>query len=109
MSATSYIYLIHFDQPFKHARHYIGSTNNVDERLDEHRSGRGSRLMAVVTAAGIPWRLARAWRGGRQLERQLKNHKNAARICPICTPGTKRAKHIPGFRAQRIAQELRVS
>lgn len=105
MSATSYIYLIHFDQPYKHARHYIGSTKSVDERIAEHRTNRGARLMAVVNSAGITWRLARAWRGGRQVERRLKTLGGAARLCPICTPGTRWGAFAPAFRARRIAKE----
>src|SRR5689334_19796208 len=89
---TRIVYLLHFDQPFKHARHYLGSAVKLDDRLEEHRRGTGSRLMAVVAAAGISWRLARTWRGGRQLERQLKNHGGATRMCPICTPTTRRAR-----------------
>jgi predicted GIY-YIG superfamily endonuclease len=89
---TRVVYLIHFDRPYKHARHYLGSAADLGARLDEHRRGAGSRLMAVISAAGIPWCLARTWRGGRQLERRLKNHGGATRMCPICTPTTRRAR-----------------
>ena len=91
MSATRFIYLIHFDQPFKHAKHYIGSALDLDARLQEHRTQSGARLMAVVNKAGITWRLARAWRGGRKDERRLKTMGGASRLCPICTPGMRRS------------------
>ncbi len=81
------VYLIHFDEPYQHARHYLGVAHNVDERLRQHRRGRsagGARLMEVVTQAGITWRLARTWNGGRDLERQLKGWNNGCRLCPIC-------------------------
>jgi hypothetical protein len=44
----------------------------------------------VVKAAGISWRLARTWPGGRARERQLKNQGGASRRCPECgvTPRT---------------------
>lgn len=86
---TTVVYLIHFDEPYKHARHYIGSAVDLDKRLEEHARGTGSRLMAVIMAAGIPWQLARTWDGGRQLERRLKTLGGAARLCPICSPSTK--------------------
>jgi predicted GIY-YIG superfamily endonuclease len=79
------VYLIHFDRPYKHARHYTGWTKgSLDKRLQLHRQGQGSRLMAVVTAAGIGWQLARTWEGGRRRERQIKAQGGASRCCPLC-------------------------
>ena len=43
--AAGTVYLLHFDQPYKHARHYVGWTaRNVRCRLAEHAAGRGARL-----------------------------------------------------------------
>ncbi len=78
------MYLLHFDQPYKHAKHYIGWTSDLDERLAHHASGHGARLLAVVGAAGIGWRLARTWSGGRARERQIKKQGGASRCCPLC-------------------------
>ncbi len=78
------IYLIHFDTPYKHARHYIGYTNDLPSRLEEHRSGHGARLIQVIQQAGITWQLARTWPGDRSTERRIKNRHNAPRLCPIC-------------------------
>lgn len=78
------IYLIHFHTPFKHAKHYTGSTADLDARLKAHQSGNGSRLMAVISEAGINWTVARAWTGTRKDERRLKNRHDAPRLCPIC-------------------------
>lgn len=80
------VYLLHFSEPYKHARHYLGYTKRDDltERLIEHEKGAGARLLFVVKSAGITWQLARQWVGGRALERQLKKRGGAARICPIC-------------------------
>ena len=84
------VYLIHFDQPYtspngrKTIQHYLGSTKHLKARMDEHKSGRGARLMEVITAAGIPWRVVCTWKGGRQLERQLKRQHNSPRLCKIC-------------------------
>jgi predicted GIY-YIG superfamily endonuclease len=78
------IYLLHFDQPYKHARHYIGWALDVAKRLAEHAAGRGAHLMAVVKDAGITWRLARTWPGDRHRERAIKNQGGARRRCPLC-------------------------
>lgn len=88
MSKTSIVYLIHFDEPYKHARHYMGSTTeaNLDSRLEHHRNGNGSRLMAAVSAAGISWRVVRLWAGDKNTERQMKNNVsgNTGQYCPVC-------------------------
>jgi len=78
------IYLICFDRPYRHAHHYIGSTNNLPERIHEHEHGRGARLMAVSTEAGIRWQVAATFEGGRKGERSSRNRKNAAQLCPNC-------------------------
>ena len=81
------VYLIHFNIAYKHARHYLGYSSNPDKRITDHLAGMGARLMEVVTTAGIQWKLARTWPGDRELERKLKNRKDAPRLCPICNPG----------------------
>jgi len=86
------IYLIHFDTPLHHARHYLGWTTDLEQRLEAHRQGNGARLMEVVAEAGITWRLARTWKGGRELERQLKRQHNSPRFCPICRKELDHAK-----------------
>ena len=78
------VYLIHFDTPYKHARHYLGSTHDLEARLERHRQGGGARLIEVIAEHGITWRLARTWEGGRELERRLKNRHNSPRLCPLC-------------------------
>ncbi|SBW27308.1 endonuclease [Protofrankia symbiont of Coriaria ruscifolia] len=78
------VYLIHFDRPYRHAAHYTGWTVDLDTRLAEHAAGRGARLLAVVQAAGIGWRLARTWPGTRSRERQIKKQGGASRFCPLC-------------------------
>jgi predicted GIY-YIG superfamily endonuclease len=80
------VYLIHLDEPYKHARHYLGWTTDLNSRLEAHQAGRGARLMEVVKAAGITWRLARTWPGSRDRERAIKNRHEAPRLCPECSP-----------------------
>lgn len=88
-----WIYLLHFDRPYRHAGHYTGWTLDIDRRLTEHAAGRGARLLAVITAAGITWTLARVWVGTRADERQLKQCGGASRRCPLC--GVKPRHPIP--------------
>jgi len=80
------IYLIHFHTPYRHAQHYLGYTDHLDDRLDDHRHGRGARLMEVVTQAGIEWTCVRTWTGLRTDERRLKRWKNHRALCPLCQP-----------------------
>lgn len=51
------IYLVHFDRPLHHARHYLGWSENVDSRIVRHEAGRGSRIMRAVVQAGIDFRV----------------------------------------------------
>ena len=47
------IYMLHFDRPYRHARHYVGWTDDLLHRLDRHAKGHGARLVAVIWQAGI--------------------------------------------------------
>ena len=53
------IYMLHFHQPYKHARHYVGWTDDLLDRLDRHAKGTGARLIAVIWQAGIGFTLVR--------------------------------------------------
>jgi len=84
VSNNGVVYLLHFNRPLAHARHYMGWTTNLQERLHAHETGHGSRLMEVVAEWGITWRLVRVWEGHRDLERSLKAQHNSPRLCPVC-------------------------
>lgn len=95
-----FVYLIHFDEPLSHAKHYVGSTEHVRERLTNHANGRGSRILRYLHAQRLHWTLARMLvcnRGqARYIERRLKDQKNSPEFCPICNPNGQR--QIPGAR-----------
>lgn len=95
MAQIGTIYLIHFDSPYKHARHYIGWTTDLNARLAAHANGTGARLMEVITAAGIGWSLARTWTGTRSRERQIKNQGGASRCCPLCGVRPRQRRNSP--------------
>lgn len=78
-------YLLHFDKPYKHARHYLGWTNNLEKRMDEHLNGDGSRLLEVITEEGIGFQLVRTWPNTKLSdERKLKARHNNPGLCPAC-------------------------
>jgi predicted GIY-YIG superfamily endonuclease len=82
------VYLIHFDRPYRHARHYTGWTRDettLPRRVSHHRKGSGARLLQVVAAAGIGFKVVRTWPDGdRNKERRLKRSGGASRYCPVC-------------------------
>lgn len=84
------VYLIHFDAPLgtqKHqAQHYIGTCEDkrLNERIEEHRSKRGASITAECVRRNIQFKVVRTFRGGRRKERELKNRKRAADLCPVC-------------------------
>ncbi len=80
------IYMLHFHQPYWHARHYTGWTDDLLHRLDQHATGHGARLVAVIWHAGIGFTLVRICEGTRHTERAIKNAGGAVRYCPVCTP-----------------------
>jgi predicted GIY-YIG superfamily endonuclease len=94
------VYLIHFDTPYKHARHYMGSTTDLRVRLAQHAHGNGARLMSVIGAAGITWRLARVWQfsgiwAARKFESHVKKHTSGSvRLCPICREEAKHGRPV---------------
>jgi len=86
------VYLIHLSRkignpanPRGQAQHYIGSACDLAARLESHRKGLGSKLMAAVAQAGISWSCVRVWVNvPRSFERELKSKKHAQRFCPVC-------------------------
>lgn len=79
------VYLLCFDRPYKHAKHYIGYSSNIEKRMEKHEAGESTGLMRAVKEAGINFDLVRVWHGKNQFfERKLKNRKGAARFCPKC-------------------------
>jgi predicted GIY-YIG superfamily endonuclease len=84
------VYLIHFDEPFKHAEHYLGYSKdeNFLARIEHHRKGTGSALMRAVKNAGIGWNVVRQWPGmdGNFEQALKKKGYHSKLLCPICNP-----------------------
>ena len=90
MNGEAVCYLVHLDQalgsshPKGGARHYLGTTIDLDRRLETHRAGLGARILAAAVERGISFDVVRTWPGGRDVERQLKRQHAANRMCPRC-------------------------
>jgi predicted GIY-YIG superfamily endonuclease len=96
LSVQGNIYLLHFDEPLAHAKHYMGWTQaDPPRRLASHESGGGSRLMSAVMGVGGGFELVRVWAGDRHLERRLKNRKEGPRLCPLCVVKPKPVNAAP--------------
>ncbi len=80
----SKVYLIHLDTPLKHARHYLGFSEDLPKRLQKHRTGQGAVFMKAISKQGISWHVSRIWDGDRTFERMLKDQHNASHLCPTC-------------------------
>jgi predicted GIY-YIG superfamily endonuclease len=88
------VYLLHLFTPYRHARHYLGYSRNVAQRVKQHQSGRGVPLMRAVYQAGITFCLARVWDDGDMgLEKQLRHQKNNPRLCPFCSASLPQRSH----------------
>jgi predicted GIY-YIG superfamily endonuclease len=81
------IYMLHFDRPYRHAKHYVGWAADLLDRLDQHVTGHGARLIAVIWQAGIGFTLIRICEGTRSRERAIKNDGGAPRSARPAPPG----------------------
>lgn len=86
------VFLLHFDEPFWHARHYAGYAVGTGRGASYARAIAGCtalgphELVMAVQASGIGIRVADVFVGeGRALQRRLRSSHNLARHCPICT------------------------
>lgn len=78
------IYILHIDPPLKHARHYVGFTEDEDvtRRVNQHLNQTGrrpSKLVRAALEAGCTVTLAGTLEGDREFERRLKRRGGASR------------------------------
>lgn len=88
-----------------HARHYLGSTENMWQRDREHRFcyENGSKLLRAAINQGIEIVLARVWvADDRELEVYLKGRKETPKYCPICN----QRPYVPPFVVEEIDPRL---
>lgn len=107
------VYLIHLDDPLhanRGGRHYIGwsGMEELVDRLERHRAGRGAAMLAEAHRRGIEWRVVRVWDGDRAMERRLKRRHQHARLCPLCRAGSL-ARHAARERRDRRRRRRRAA
>lgn len=80
------VYVLHFDPPYKHARHYIGfCEGTVEKRFERHCNGNGNPLVKAAKNAGSKITVAHVFEGAsRTFERQLKNRRDVCKWCKLC-------------------------
>jgi len=81
--SLGFVYVLHFESPLAHAKHYIGSTTDVKRRMIEHASGTGARLTEVIAEKDIGFILAALGvvplLDLRRMERRAKNWHSSAK------------------------------
>lgn len=83
-----FVYLLHFEKPYKHARHYLGFSETDPRkpggRIEKHSNGNGSRLCSVIKDKGIKFVVARVWENVDRCFERKKKGNGGVRACPIC-------------------------
>lgn len=107
----SFVYILHFMRPLAHAQHYTGATDDLRQRLANHRKGTGGQLPQVFHALGVSFVVGRveeyddhalAFRR----ERQIKHVSHGPRYCQICSPTA--VRQPPGGRLWTVAQRREI-
>jgi hypothetical protein len=89
------VYLLHFDRPFKHARHFVGATKSVTTikaLLQGSATNVQSPLVDAARADGVAFVVARTWLNGYARTNDLPNRHNLGVLCPVCQLGAKRRR-----------------
>lgn len=81
------IYLLHYKEKLSgHAQHYVGWTNDLENRILQHKQGieKKCKLTYEFAKAKIPFKISKLWYGTRNDERKIKNQRNHPRHCSCC-------------------------
>lgn len=85
------VYLVHLSRALHGARHYLGFSTNVQQRMKAHKAGRGAPLLGAAARRGISMRVVRQWRRrDGYFEQDLKRRYELADLCPVCSKGRRR-------------------
>ena len=100
-AVRAWTYLLCLRPPYRQAEHYLGSAAGLAARLRQHGSCDGARLLQVQAEAGGSFVLTRTWPGGRVVEAYFKAQRQSPKLCPRCTPNTRRGVLPPSLRAPK--------
>jgi|SRR5579883_1630627 len=81
--AGTTVYLVHLDEPYRHAQHLLGLCGNLEKWLARQRRAKVSPLLRAASRSGIAWEVVRTWAGGPDLLRRLQA-QSRGRLCPRC-------------------------
>lgn len=98
------LYIIELSEPLCHAKFYVGycCSWRLDDRIKEHRLGRGAKLLKACCERQITFRvIATHETGNRALERQIKRQKNTPRLVREIKNGKR-----PEWRLWRTKREV---
>ena len=90
ISGLWYVYILHFNQPYHRANHYLGITNNITKRITKHKAGCGAKLLKKLKEHNITFQYCVIetypnYSEAKTREKYLKNKiKNTKRYCLIC-------------------------
>lgn len=83
--STVDLYLLHFDQPYKHARHYLGITKvGIENRIEQHRKGEGANITRILKRNGITFTVARTWLSVPRMSENKIKGRGLTIYCPLC-------------------------
>lgn len=112
-----HLYIIHFAEPFHHARHYVGITSqSLKTRLKKHRNKDGSRITRAAVQAGIKLESIHLIgeyndrEEARAAEIKLKSRHQGTMMCPKCRLDTRARKTATQKqRRSKIMEEMQVT
>ena len=111
---TYVVYLLHFDRfiPGGRNRHYIGISNDLDRRIAQHKAGNSGPIFAIARDWGIQFEVVRTWKfedvqEAHDMERWLKEMRNAPKYCPCCTASPWRTSDAHLGACERYAERLK--
>jgi predicted GIY-YIG superfamily endonuclease/GNAT superfamily N-acetyltransferase len=95
-----WIYLLHYQTALHHSQHYLGISDDPEQRIATHARGEGSSFTAEMARLGINFSVGMLAQcsvaKSRQYERTLKQSKNLHRYCDFCNAGLRPALQLPG-------------
>jgi len=82
------VYLIHIEPAFRHFRHYLGWSPNIEKRFKAHKNGQGARLTKLASMAGHELKLARVWLDATPIDERRLKGRSLKPLCPVCSGKT---------------------